>query len=139
MGWTYFQAPAGKRSLEILRGEWPSLRFIDAEQIGSTVYAAVSTSKAPADVFALVVLIDRRNGQFGYKDMDEGMGPYECQCPARILDKLSATANSYALEWRAKCREYHRDRVTRESTRAGFECTGTFDGFTCGSDADPGL
>jgi hypothetical protein len=138
MGWTYFQAPAGKRSIEILRDEWPSLRFIDAQQVGQTVYAAVSTSKAPADVFALVVLVDRRNGQFGYKDMDEGMGPYESECPQRILDKLTPTQNSYALAWRARCRAYHTAAAARE-VRAGFECTGTFDGFSCGSDADPGL
>jgi hypothetical protein len=148
MGWTYFQATARKRSLDILRDELNSLEFIDAEQIGRTIYAAVKyprTTSArfdvftePERVFGLVVLISRRNGQFGYKDMGEEMGPYESACPARILDKLTTPApNEYARQWRERCRA--NIQAAARAARADFECTGTFDGFACGSDADPGL
>ena len=41
---------------------------------------------------------------FGYKGMDESMGPCEADCPAPILDLLTATDRPHAVEWRARCR-----------------------------------
>ena len=40
---------------------------------------------------------------FGYKDMDETMGPGDCDCPKSIIALLSETDNEYALYWRQKC------------------------------------
>ena len=40
---------------------------------------------------------------FGYKDMDETMGPGDCNCPKSIIALLSETDNEYALYWRQKC------------------------------------
>lgn len=150
MGWTYFKAPAGKRSVDILREELSSLTWLDAQQVGRTIYAAVTHPKV-VGAFALVVLIDRRGGQFGYKDIDESMGPYESECPARILNKLTADANEYAREWRKRCWKHANAQRETEAAAAQcayriahpepslFDCAGTFDGFSCGSDADPGL
>jgi hypothetical protein len=105
MGWTYFRPSAGKPTLEILREELPSLTFHETAVVGRTFYAACTHPSEPG-VFGLVVLIDRRNGEFGYKDMGEEMGPCESECPARILDKLSdPPPNDYARDWRARCRE----------------------------------
>ena len=42
---------------------------------------------------------------FGYKDMDESMGPCERECPVSILKLLSARDDKWAIEWRAACRE----------------------------------
>lgn len=36
--------------------------------------------------------------------MDETVGPNESECPAAILDELTATDSEYALAWRARCR-----------------------------------
>lgn len=41
---------------------------------------------------------------FGYKDMDEDMRPGEAECPAAVLDLLTATTNENALNWRTVCR-----------------------------------
>jgi len=41
---------------------------------------------------------------FGYKDMDESMGPCEADCPDDILDLLTPTDREHALNWRARCR-----------------------------------
>jgi len=141
MGWTYFQAEKGKRSIDIMRDEYRSLKWYDAQQIRDVIYAAVSFKETPNEITALVVLTHRRNGQFGYKPMDESMGPCESECPARILDRLTNPPNDWARQWRERCRAKIREKVHRElqSARRGFECTGTFDGFTCGTDADSGL
>ena len=76
-----------------------------------TYYAAVERVSADGTrvVFAVVCLVDynprKADGfTFGYKDMDESMGPYESECPADILDLLTPTTCPHAIEWRERCR-----------------------------------
>ncbi len=61
------------------------------------------------EVVAFVFLLDYRsndpNYDMGYKDMDESMGPFESECPERILNLLTPTEHEYALKWRRRCRE----------------------------------
>ena len=61
------------------------------------------------EVVAFVFLLDYRprdtDYDMGYKDMDESMGPYESECPERILNLLTPTEHENALEWRRRCRE----------------------------------
>lgn len=72
---------------------------------GSVYYAAV---KHPdGHVFGLVMHTIVNNDDyynFSYKDIDEGMGPHDYDCPIGILNLLSDTDNEFALEWREKCR-----------------------------------
>lgn len=67
----------------------------------------------------------------GYKDMDEGMGPCECECPERILKQLSSIEEvegttgrsaSYAAEWRKKCWDnIARKKLMRKGAKIKFE------------------
>lgn len=78
-------------------------------------YAAVQRydENGDGEIFAAVCLV-RWNPRakdgliFGYKDMDEAMGPCETDCPQRILDLLGPTQHPYALNWRRRC---HRQRM----------------------------
>ena len=61
-----------------------------------TYYAAVERVQADGDrqVSAVVCLVrynpnDREGYVFGYKDMDENIGPVESECPVVILDLLT--------------------------------------------------
>ena len=66
------------------------------------------TESAIRIVFALICLLSYRprdHFNFGYKDMDESMGPFECDCPERILDLLTDTDYESAGRWRKRCRE----------------------------------
>jgi hypothetical protein len=61
----------------------------------------------PKGVVALVCLLrhfprDPRYN-FGYKEMDESMGPVKSECPKRILKLLTPTDEQEALEWRRRC------------------------------------
>lgn len=104
MGWDYFRPPAGKSTRDILHDELPGITC--STQIGRTVYAAFRTSSG--EVLGLVVLTDRRGGQFGYKLISEDMGPCESDCPAAILNLLSNPApNDWARAWRERCRAKH--------------------------------
>ncbi len=119
MGWLYMQS---------LKGHSGPRQYLDAQftferpdatskvlrsaLVGNSVYyAAVEQTIATGEreVFALICLVrynprDREGYIFGYKDMTEGMGPYECDCPVAILDLLTPTDRPYALQWRARCR-----------------------------------
>ncbi len=78
-------------------------------------------------VTAVVCLVrytpnDREGYVFGYKDMDESMGPVESECPEVILDLLTPTDGAYALAWRARCRanaERRRKRSAKPRPRPG--------------------
>jgi hypothetical protein len=59
--------------------------------------------------YGLVWLVNRRRGEFIYKDMSEDCGPFYYDMPARLLDqldKLAPNAPESALNWRAKCRAH---------------------------------
>lgn len=56
---------------------------------------------------------------FGYKDMDESMGPVYYNCPARILDLLTEPVNETAREWRQRCRERLKRKERARQLRPG--------------------
>lgn len=87
------------------------LTVLASAMVGSTYYAACERLAADAEriVFAIVCLTKTSTGArdgctFGYKDMDETVGPNESECPAALLDELTETDSEYALAWRARCR-----------------------------------
>ncbi len=61
-------------------------------------------------VFAIACILHHRpkdpdGFNFGYKDMDESMGPFLYNCPERILNLLTPTEYESARDWREKCRQ----------------------------------
>lgn len=124
MGWDFWRDPVGDMTREEwARQHWTMKRgdreqeVVDVERVGSTLYVALHVKDGyPGAPFttALVVLTqgDPRRPGFGYKQMDEVMGPVESECPARILDRLSPADRlgysgkcvEWAEQWRARCR-----------------------------------
>lgn len=135
MGWLYMQS---------LNGHSGPRAYLDAQftyqtdTVRSTVlrsalvrmrtyYAAVEQVRTdkPREVFAVVCLVrynprDREGYIFGYKDMDETMGPCEAECPAAILDLLTPTDHQHAVAWRARCRAAGAQRAQRPRLRNGW-------------------
>lgn len=97
------------------RGRTTGLRLLKSVWSGRLYHAAAEpfdTSGTAGDVFAIVCLVRwnpkaRHTEHFGYKDMDEGMGPCEAKCPASILDLLGPPRNDYAAQWRERCRAWN--------------------------------
>lgn len=117
MGWTSFYTTKPTRQIIIDElsgntvGGRVTYRVIDVVTKKNVSYAAVER-KDPDGVdyvHCVVVLHNRKKGEFAYKDIPEGMGPCECECPERILRLLSPVESfnggEYASNWRAKCRE----------------------------------
>lgn len=111
MGWTFTNRPKGMTTRAFFEQEWSigtdqaTGEFLGTAIVGSTFYAAVRTIKT-GEVWALVCSTQRARGyyNFGYKEMDEGMGPNEAQMPAKLLDLLTPTDSQWANDWRARCR-----------------------------------
>lgn len=94
---------------------------LKSTMIGSVYYAAVQNKRRyagrdadnnpiyepieNAPIWAAVFLTRTESGWFYYKDMDETVGPCECDCPAAILNLLSETDSEWAIEWRERCRK----------------------------------
>ena len=57
-------------------------------------------------------LMERENGSWGYKNMDESMYPYYFDCPVKFLDLAPETCH----EWR-NCVRAHHARKYLESCR----------------------
>lgn len=52
--------------------------------------------------------------QWGYKDLEESMGPNEVNCPLYILDMVPDPGWTYdSTPWRDQVREYHRKKNRR--------------------------
>ena len=92
-------------------------RVIKSAMVGSIYYAAVEITKDNScDVVAMIYKTygqDRNDPyyNFGYKPMDETMGPGYYDCPKSILDLLTPTEYEYAIEWRNKCRNKKPDTI----------------------------
>ena len=107
MGWTTFRKIPGMSVKDTLQNEFPSFEMLATATVNLTeFYAAVKGKNGEVWAFVCAIAFYRGDGHnFGYKDMEESMGPVQQKCPARILDLLTPTDNKYALEWRAACRE----------------------------------
>jgi hypothetical protein len=112
MGWLFSTNFNPDRRAELdkqlnRRTENSEYRVLKSAMVGATYYAAVEVTRGDTrEVIAVVILTEAsRDGGWGYKDMDETMGPYEARCPAGILNLLTPTDNKTALEWRQRCRD----------------------------------
>jgi hypothetical protein len=89
MGWLYRYEPVRNVKehidTEVFRCSTPGHAYevLDSAVIGNTYYAAVKriTPDHAPYVFAAVILFRNPKSGFGYKDMDESMGPCEVACP----------------------------------------------------------
>lgn len=77
----------------------------DAKPGGLCPYGQYTLDATGAYTFAAVFFTASIDGDWGYKDMDEGMGPVQSEAPLALLSLLSPTSKEYALDWRDRCRK----------------------------------
>lgn len=115
MGWTFMPKPASPKAYLDQQLTHGANRVLRSAFVGTTYYAAVeTTADGKRDVWAAVILTSYRGRDgypFGYKCMDESMGPNESNCPATIFALLTPTDSEYSNEWRARVTR-NRDRQT---------------------------
>lgn len=102
MGWTFNAHPCSKESFvnQILM---ESGSILAHSVRGNRLWTIYQPRSAGADPFIVLFLLKCSDGCWGYKDMDETMGPYFYDCPLSFLNKTPETGNS----WRNDVRAYH--------------------------------
>lgn len=128
MGWTFQHRDRGVPDLEWWRREFGAERVIDSASVLGASFLAWRTEDDK--VVAVVCLTRWVNEQYnyGYKEMDEGMGPGEDRCPERIFKMLSpldevydpgSSSHQWASEWRVKVQARLDARKARPKVKKG--------------------
>lgn len=122
MGWTYSYGCTEKSQIrdEILRDfRNASYTVLRHATVGNHLWLAID--KRPADGSApqraiVLCLLTKRDGIWGYKDMDETMGPYYYDCPLSLLALFPAPSPD-AGAWRDQVRDYHGAKAVAAAAR----------------------
>lgn len=123
MGWT-FPYGATRRQIidELTPAECPSgdagglFRTLRHCCKGNVLYALHESVKpdGSSTKWIGVYLMGKHGGNdWGYKDMDETMGPYYYNCPVKYLDEADEPANECAANWRAEVRRRAAERASK--------------------------
>lgn len=133
MGWLFMQRLGSHKGPKdyldaqfTYQNDQSQLRVLRSTLVNRRVYYAAAERILIADntrsVFAIVCLVKwaprARDGYiFGYKDMDESVGPCERDCPAGILDLLTPT--EYRLREKKNKRRHERENGKFDRGRFG--------------------
>jgi hypothetical protein len=60
--------------------------------------------------FIQLCILSKIAAGWGYKPIEESMGPYACSCPLKFLDMVPEPVGVYAGDFRKRVREYHARR-----------------------------
>jgi len=107
MGTWYYEKQPGESMRDfIVRNEFTSEAI---EIVASAIYLREGyfaiKNKQTGAVFGVVVTIEHSPEGVGLKVMEEDVGPFYYNAPAKILDALTPTDNLWAMCWREGCRE----------------------------------
>lgn len=119
MGWT-FPHDASRRDVidELTRDQSKDERVFRTLRKcfrGNTMYALHESGPVgETRKWLAVYLLQRSQGTWGYKDMDESMGPCYFDCPVSYLDEADETTSEYAIKWRAEVRRLAAERAAKK-------------------------
>jgi hypothetical protein len=122
MGWTFSTSWKSKEVLiEYLRSEkrvGTEYKLLHSSVVGNNHWYLF---RCPNGVVIIGLDLMQSGGGdgWGYKAIDETMGPTEINCPISYLDK-AGPATGYADEWRKRVREYHARRSAAPTPKAGL-------------------
>ena len=132
MGWTFVHKEKDKTILEFFKGEFNGehSKVVDCAVVNlKTAYLAYEITRPdkPRQVVGIVCLLDyvpKDWFNFGYKDVEESMGPCECDCPEKILKQLTSDdlnpISDWASKWRQKCWQNIEQKKARPSLKGGL-------------------
>lgn len=139
MGWTFFDVSPYESTRDIITREfsqsagvrpdgtdYPAWTVEKLSIQGRTAYAVIRVDhSAGVRYHGAVILFTRKNGEFGYKDMDESMRPYSYGMPLSYLDFLDSVdprpENDSIAQWRSACRARHALRANERKTRPAYQ------------------
>lgn len=119
MGWLFMGGASKSDVIARLTAETDRFRTLKKCVRGNVLYAVVERKgvAGPAGHVLTVSLLRKDTIGWGYKDMDEDMGPYEDSCPPSYFKLLPPPRTEAAAEFRRRC-EARAARMSRRP-RAG--------------------
>lgn len=124
MGWLF--SPSWATRADLVRHLRRPERFGDRLELvracvtGSHHWYLVRERATGLHWIGLDLLQSGRGDGWGYKDLDESVGPTACDCPLSYLAAPHADRDGWALQWRERVRAYHADRQARPALAAGL-------------------
>ena len=116
MGWLFSYVDVGRKahieSLTSKRHFGEDYEPLEHRVVGNNVWQLVLHKPTGRKLITLDLIAKERGGGWGYKGLDEDMGPVEVNCPLSLLNKASPVTGSYAVDWRERVRAYHARRKT---------------------------
>ena len=123
MGWSFRCDPSFGRKEQIEEvkrpGHFsPGYEALEHRVVGNNVWTLLEFE---GERFIALTMMKGggRNSGWGYKGVNEMMGPVEVNCPLSLLDKCTETDDEYALSWRRRVRQYHAARKARPQPETG--------------------
>lgn len=86
---------------------------------GNVLYALHESVKGDGSSLKWIgiYLLQRSDGSWGYKDMDESMHPYYYNCPVSYLDAADEPTSDSAKAWRDEVRRQAAERAKQNAKR----------------------
>ena len=117
MGWTHTRGAGKKEIKEEIRagftGEWKLI----ADRIVGNHFWTVAKSPNQGTMIVLFLLRKNRGFGWGYKDMEESMGPYYFSCPKKYLDMVPLEVYGGNASWREQVAEHHQRSAEKRRVR----------------------
>ncbi len=122
MGWTFLHNTPDKRQVvEMCTRSSDTLRCVTKAVHGNNLWTVWYDSVTKKKTIVLF-LLGRDRGDWGYKDITEGMGPVECDCPLSFLEAVPEPTDSpFAKGWRERVRAYHEQEKSRRGALKALE------------------
>lgn len=91
---------------------------------GNTLYTvheilSYENGEEKSERYIGVYLLSQQGGDWGYKPMDESMGPCVYDCPLKFFELAPIVPGGYAASWRASVRSYHERKKTKRGAKVG--------------------
>lgn len=119
MGWLFTQGQTRHQLIERCSKGWDTddgakVVALARQAVGNNLWVVfeksppVSEANPVAKRFIILFLM-QKDGSYGwgYKDIDESMGPVEVSCPLKFLDMVPEVPEPYGAAWRERVRAYH--------------------------------
>ena len=106
MGWSFMSSMHSKAAIIKYLTEECRLKTHSKCVKGNVLWAVQESLERPGKKFIACYLLGADQGWWGYKDMDESMGPHEVSCPMAYL-AVVPDPGGHATAWRERVKAHH--------------------------------
>jgi len=110
MGWHY-NWDSKEKLIDHITEEYHTFKTLRHSVRGDVLWALHRSTLTNGETWRFIgcYLLNKDHADgWGYKPMDETMGPFYYNCPKTYLRDASPPVNQTAANWRAKVLEYHK-------------------------------